>query len=680
VRLQFPTARFYTDADTVTVRGTATDPAGVQSIRVNGVAATTGDGYATWRASIPVPAGSTDVVVTRRDLLGNEAAGTLASMENRGALVHRPAGVAHDTASGRLLVIDGSTDGIVAVRTSDGVAEQWLEGELPGTPLSFGYRAIAIDAANQRTVVVAATADELVAVDLASRQRSVLSTSAGSGAALSLENASCLTVDPAGQHAYVVVGWSVLRIDLASGIRTVISGGTVGGGETLTSAADVIYDGLTDPASPRLLVLNQDSTQLGVISVDLASGTRSRFSMIDAGTGPEFLVPIGMELDAGQQRLLVMDDLQGVMAVDLGMGTRTRLNVGGMTSSIGLSPGHMAFDGTSGRLYASRANGSIAAIDIDARSIQLLAASSFGTPSGTFIATDGLAIEQSSANPTSLITYSGTGGGLAKVFRFDLVTGSQTVVSGPEGPGSGLWLDTPIDMTLDRANNRALVLQGFIVADPRAMAVDLTGGDRTSLVDDSTGEFSIPWRIAYDPAEDRLLFQKILGIGPVTELHAVDLANGEFSVISDASDPGPAFSSIGQIVLEPAANPVRALMTGAGHILSVDLASGTRSILTTTDENLGLIFVDEANSWIYGSNVGAPVTLTRMSLTNDGGATVISGFDATSGELRGSGPVMHEMTRFEVDVANGVAYAASRGNVALFAVDAVSGDRVIIAR
>ena len=52
--VEFPPPVSYTDADTISVRGTAFAAVGVGGLTVDGVAATSTDGFATWSAEIPV--------------------------------------------------------------------------------------------------------------------------------------------------------------------------------------------------------------------------------------------------------------------------------------------------------------------------------------------------------------------------------------------------------------------------------------------------------------------------------------------------------------------------------------------------------------------------------------------------------------------------------------------------
>jgi hypothetical protein len=49
----FPPDNAFTDATTLTITGTATDSSSISAVQVNGVDATTSDGFATWQAVLP---------------------------------------------------------------------------------------------------------------------------------------------------------------------------------------------------------------------------------------------------------------------------------------------------------------------------------------------------------------------------------------------------------------------------------------------------------------------------------------------------------------------------------------------------------------------------------------------------------------------------------------------------
>ena len=56
-RIDFPLPSALTDAETIRVRGSASDPDGVAAVRVNGVPASTVDGFGTWWVVVPMGLG-----------------------------------------------------------------------------------------------------------------------------------------------------------------------------------------------------------------------------------------------------------------------------------------------------------------------------------------------------------------------------------------------------------------------------------------------------------------------------------------------------------------------------------------------------------------------------------------------------------------------------------------------
>src|SRR5262245_43673452 len=92
-RIDFPLPTALTDAATLRIRGTARDPDGVASVRVNGVAASTVNGFATWWVELPLEFGENVLRVETLDFAGNldpSAAETLVRRD--GAIVRRPNG------------------------------------------------------------------------------------------------------------------------------------------------------------------------------------------------------------------------------------------------------------------------------------------------------------------------------------------------------------------------------------------------------------------------------------------------------------------------------------------------------------------------------------------------------------------------------------------------------------
>jgi hypothetical protein len=87
---------------------------------------------------------------------------------------------------------------------------------------------------------------------------------------------------------------TVMRVDVDTGDRVVVSSATVGMGPTLSAPRDLVHD----PDNDRLIV----STDTGaIVAIDLATGDRSEISGPNVGEGPlavgeVFLRPEGLYL------------------------------------------------------------------------------------------------------------------------------------------------------------------------------------------------------------------------------------------------------------------------------------------------------------------------------------------------------------------------------------------------
>src|SRR5436190_164996 len=255
--LLFPSRNFYTDATTVSVRGTAQDTHGVTAVSVNGVAAQSTDGFAHWSAVIPVPVGTTPLSISSTDGAGNAAAVPLATMMNRGPFVHFGHSVGFDAARNRVIVNDQGTGNIIAIRRSDGIGTLLSPGPAQGTTPGGSYEEMVIDAANDRALILNNPTGELIGVNLATGARTVVAPGGSTSSPTRIHGAFCLTLDAPNQRVYVGVGGtaSVVRINLANGARTVVSSDAVGTRTSLANPHGIALDNLTNPSAPRLLVV-----------------------------------------------------------------------------------------------------------------------------------------------------------------------------------------------------------------------------------------------------------------------------------------------------------------------------------------------------------------------------------------------------------------------------------------
>ncbi len=696
VRLVFPTRNFGTDAATVSVRGTAQDPNGVVALSVNGVAVQTTDNFAHWSAVIPVPLGTTPVSVTSADGPGNTGTVGVSTMYNRGPFMNGGRGIGYDAVRDRIIYVDQSTGNIVAYRRADGIGRMLSAGPAPGAPAGI-LEELVIDALNDRALVIDTINDALIAVNLATGVRSTVSAGIGNNAPTSIYGASFLTLEAAAQQAYVSSAFnaSVIRIDLATGARTVVSSNTVGGGSLLVNQSGIVYDNVTNPASPRLLICAYTSPGYGIVAIDLATGNRTVFSSGVIGGGDEFGSPVNMRIDPAGQRLLVNDNsTNSLVAVALASGNRTTIN----SFTVGTGPYAsfhvgLTFDATNRRLFVAQSSGGVIEVDVVTQIRSTAVTSQIGIYD-LITSPDSLLIEQASGRPNTLLYLQRAHGML---YRLYLDTSNRSIVSwarplAASQFGTGPSLEGAVDMVLDRrpvANGRAvLVLVG--APNPKLLSVNLDSGDRTLVANIAAGEIdNYPSKLALDAANNRvILSNNETSSTSVDQIYALDLATGNLSTISDASDTGPTFTAASYMVLAPAVNPTRALAVDYWQpwILAIDLATGTRSLFDDGTAGTGVsyaragpLFVDSARSRLLVANTQFPAHLFALPLAG-GTRELVSGTNPATFAVRGSGPSQFLVSGIDVDVASDVAYVGSANNQSIMAIDLVSGDRVIVAR
>ena len=183
-----------------------------------------------------------------------------------------------------------------------------------------------------------------------------------------------------------------------------------------------------------------------------------------------------------------------------------------------------------------------------------------------------------SANGRALVTNVGQNMGEGAVYAVDLATGARTILSDAMTPNGNNALTFPIAITIDSANDRALVLDEVLQA---VVTVDLVTGARTILSDvttpDNVNPFGRVFDIAMDTANDRALVLDSTRPGVV----AVDLTTGARTIVTEGSAEQGAVNGFAQ----PGAIDVdttndRALVTDLISVTAVELTSGDRVIVS----------------------------------------------------------------------------------------------------
>ena len=697
----FPTAVSYTDASTITFRGTAQDAGGMADVHIGGTAATSNDGFATWSAVVPVSAGTNIFHIQYTDRAGNFAENSsTVSVSNRGPVVTSIGDLDYDPAGDRLIAIDGMTDAVLAFRASDGFGTL-ISGADRAAPGSSGLEGLAVDSAHNRALVIDSSANALVAVDLTTGTRTTLSSGSGYGPTQLLSGFG-IALDAANNRVFVTVRGtlSVIAVDLATGARSVISGPGVGGGVSFICPRGIALDVTT---GTHLYVGDcghaDNTTGIAVIyEVDIASGFRRTFSTsitVGMAQGSPFYEPVSLRMDQQRVWLYVLDGagngaVQRVLMNGFNRGNREDVvfngQGGGLGEPLAVSRG-LALKDSANRLHIAQRYGEILSFTLFTPDRFRTALVHSRVGSGVRLEDpSSLAIEQLSGKPASLLT---TEPRARMLVRTSLATGDRAVVSG-DGAGQGAPFVTPADLVIDTrppaAGQAALVLDLTIGGPASIVSVALASGARTQLAD--LGPVHSPRAIRLDAGGNRVLFtDDDFSVANDDALYAVNLATQARTLISGpARGGGAAFSVPTEFVLEPANSPSRAILvdTHPWQLLSVDLATGNRSPFISNDGTpslplTGVLHLDPGGSRLLGANL-YPMHLFEIPLPVTGAQarSLISGLLPGSNTIRGTGPIPLYPSGLDLDLANGIAFVSAASSRAIFAIDLVSGDRVIV--
>ena len=168
---------------------------------------------------------------------------------------------------------------------------------------------------------------KVVRVDPATGNRTILSSSSvGTGTVfaspygIALENSGFFVVSDTGLNA-------ILRVDPATGNRTVLSGAGVGAGPAFTQlrGVAVLQDGT---------IVATDATLGAVLVVNGSTGNRTVLSSANVGTGPTFSSPCGITATWQGDCLVVDNGTASVFKVNRSTGSRTVVS----SASVGSGP------------------------------------------------------------------------------------------------------------------------------------------------------------------------------------------------------------------------------------------------------------------------------------------------------------------------------------------------------
>lgn len=395
------------------------------------------------------PAGVTDTVLfesgeivlrSRDDLLLIVAANTLTGSSPVSVLVN------NRFTTGELLNKDTPSDLRVVHLSPDAPALDVVAHPATATSPELTFTnsvdpvAVIVDSGHGRALTIDKRLRAVVAVDLVSKARTVLSDSLTPDGLNALLSPVAITLDDANDRALVVDNRlrAVVAVDLTTGARTVLADSD--GANPLSSPTGIAIDS----ANGRALVI--DAGLRAVVAVNLLSGART---ILSNNTTPDAVNPlsgpIGIAVDSGNGRALLVD-------------------LGPVSTAADVRPAIVAVD------LASGARTIISNDDRPTDRLPPVPPATTGLPINPFNNPVGIALDGARA----LVTDAG----LRAVLAVDLVTGARTPFSSTTVPDAVNRWGNPLGIAVDTANNQALVADNRLGA---VLAVSLADGARTIL-------------------------------------------------------------------------------------------------------------------------------------------------------------------------------------------------------
>ncbi|WP_444958637.1 Ig-like domain-containing protein [Microbulbifer sp. ZKSA002] len=456
---------------------------------------------------------------------------------------------------------DGS---IYSVQRTTGNRTQlstWVPADLTSLALT-GYGGIAYATRAQGSY------GEIIEFDLLNGGYSVISSSNSSspiGAGADMIYPKGIALDEPNGQLYVGDDStdSILRIDIASGDRTTISGNGIGSGEPVSQPEGLIVD----VDSGKIYVTNGQVQN--ILQVDISTGDRTVVTDWTKGEGLRLVNPQSISQGVSSDSLLVSGILFDpvIMSVDINTGDRTEIS----SNHVGTGPSyvwnHISYNRKTDRLLTVVVDSSIAA-EIDLQNGNRTIAAEFIPPASARIRPSAI-VPDDSGQYAYIFDESND-----ELIKLDLESGEFESISAP-GIGEGPAFSGGVEaMELDATNNHMVLLQ-----DTGLVSVDLDSGDREVISDNNTGigpSFDSANGLALDLTNNRA-FVSDYGTGGIWQ---VELTTGEISTFVSSVNGGTADMDPHDVVLDTIGN--RLLVgTRSGNLVAIDMDDFSQSILSS---------------------------------------------------------------------------------------------------
>lgn len=304
-------------------------------------------------------------------------------------------------------------------------AAELLKARRTGTGSGPGFKGplgIAVEA-DGSLVVIDRDLKAAIRVDPASGNRTIVS-NASTGSGPGFETPWDIAVEADGGQVVADCGLhalnAVVRVEPVSGDRTIVSDASTGSGEDFGQGPI----GIAVEADGHLVVTDQDIE--AVVRVDPVSGDRTIVSDAHTGSGKEFEAPTGIAVEANGSLVVVDNGLEAVVRVDPASGNRTIVSDASTGSGPGFKvPWDIAVEADGQLVVADRVLEAVVRVDPVSGNRTIVSDASTGSGpglGGRMGRPNGIAVESDG----SLVV---TVAGLEAVVRVNPVSGNRTIVS-----------------------------------------------------------------------------------------------------------------------------------------------------------------------------------------------------------------------------------------------------------
>ena len=683
----FPTANSLTNTDTITVRGVANDESGISYVRINGIEATSYDGFINWTVEVPLSSGTNLLEVEVGDTAFNinEIADSVTVNRDDTTLL-RPHSVVYDASRNRALIIDIAAGSLLSIDLQTGERTILSNNDVGNGP-GLGFpESLALDTANNRAIVldVDFPAATVLTVDLNTGDRNIVA-GPGVGGGAGLAGSQAITLGN-GNIAYLanpsLAG--VLALDLSTGDRSIISrsnpnaGASIGSGPAMSFPVAIAFDSLNNS------ILLADTNLGTVFAVDPNNGNRTIVSDLSTGTGPELFNLDSIAIGNNNLAFVVDTYLNALFSIDLATGDRQLVsdNVIGVGPNI-RAPKQVAMDIASDRILLTEAGHSaLMGVNTATGDRTILSQSSMGD--GPNILPE--SIELDLVNNRMLAAGSNT------IIEIDLDSGNRELIS---DNGNGGWtfssLSTIDSIAIDNDNNRVLVPVFSGVA-----SVDLDTGvsEALTFAYAPLPEFDVGNGPAFSGFASSIALDEISNLAyvfhtdifnfPNISVYSINSTNGDRSIISSNEiGSGFSFSYLARgLTLDRRANGgLLALDQLQNTLVSIDITTGDRTVISDNN-TIGLIGFDRPSDIVVNDFSPQLVYVANQTSNSVIGVFLADGSRIpVSSDTVGVGPTLFRPESIEYDSQRAIGWVYGGGeNDTLYLVDMLNGNRVIVSK